>query len=266
MNSVINYQHFKPGSREQNVVLLVDQDSDARYCIRESLSDKFVIHESENCEDAWAKVMNITPNVIIADYTTLHVTEGNLCLELKKDEAYSDIPLVVTGPSSIETKMKCLRAGADEYLSVPFFAAELQIRISNLINTRKRIEDKFSRNLDIKTKVMSANETFLKRSMEIIEANICQTQFGIVPFAKELGMSQAQLYRKMISAAGVSPNDFVRHYRLKRAAELLEQKTGNVSEVAFQVGFNSLSYFSKCFRDKFGTTPLDFQKRAVVQD
>lgn len=106
--------------------------------------------------------------------------------------------------------------------------------------------------------VASVNELLMRRIMKVVEDNMMNADFSVDAFAKEVGMSTAQLYRKVTLITGYAPNDFMRHMRLQRAADLLMQKAGNVSEIGYQVGFNNLSYFSKCFKEKFGTLPSSF--------
>jgi AraC-like DNA-binding protein len=131
---------------------------------------------------------------------------------------------------------------------------------------RKRIQEKFSRNLTLAPSavpVTSIDERFLKRTMEVVEKFMSDSTFGVEPFAREMGVSHTQLYRKLQAITGFSPNEFIRHMRLLRAADLMRQKAGNVAEIADMVGFNNLSYFSKVFKEKFGITPIEFLKKPI---
>jgi AraC-like DNA-binding protein len=108
--------------------------------------------------------------------------------------------------------------------------------------------------------VQSADDRFLQKILTIVESHISDASFGVDPFSRDAGMSSAQLYRKLTSLTGYTPNDFIRHIRLQRAADLLDRKVGNVAEVAYQVGFNNLSYFAKCFKTKFKVSPSEFSR------
>jgi AraC-like DNA-binding protein len=112
--------------------------------------------------------------------------------------------------------------------------------------------------------VQSTDERFLQRVLGIMEIHISNTNFGVETFAQEAGMSTAQLYRKINALAGQTPNDLIRSMRLQRAVDLMDKKVGNVAEVAYQVGFSNLSYFAKCFKEKFGETPSDYQRRSKL--
>ncbi len=153
-----------------------------------------------------------------------------------------------------------IAVGNNFIVSQPFDWKELQMWIKGLIKrgtNRKRMD----KQIDYRPKeitVASVNELLMQRIMKVIEENMTNAEFSVDVFAKEAGMSTAQLYRKLTVLTGYAPNDFMRHMRLQRAADLLMKKAGNVSEIGYQVGFNNLSYFSKCFKEKFGTLPSSF--------
>jgi len=109
-------------------------------------------------------------------------------------------------------------------------------------------------------KVHSMDDLFLQKIMEIVELNISDTAFGVDKLADEIAMSSVQLYRKLKALTGNGPNELIRNFRLDRSASLLKQQAGNVADIAYLVGFNSLSYFSKCFKNKFGKTPVEYMK------
>jgi YesN/AraC family two-component response regulator len=260
-DETFSFQHFIPyGSAPK--VLVVEQNEDVRYCIRECLKNQFTVVEAETGQQAWTMILELLPHVVVAEMQS-QPAGLTLCQQMKQDVRTSDIPFIATGHSNLEAKINSLQQGADDYLIKPFYFNELEIRIRNLIHLRERLRDKYKTNSANSSGIDSLENNFLKKAIEVIERNINQAQFGVPPLASEMGMSQVQLYRKMVSASGVSPNDFIRHVRLNRAAKLLEQKTNNVSDVAYQVGFNSLSYFSKCFKKKFGCNPIDFLKQVA---
>jgi len=150
--------------------------------------------------------------------------------------------------------------GQDYILSRPFDWNELQGWIQKMLNNRIRRQE-LDRQEDYKPKKItapSADELLRQRIIKVAEENITNTNFSVEVFAKEVGMSTAQLYRKLVLLTGYSPNDFMRHLRLQRAADLLMQKAGNVSEIGYQTGFNNLSYFSKRFKEKFGRYPSSY--------
>ncbi len=182
-----------------------------------------------------------------------------LCHRLKTDERTSHIPIILlTALASDDAKFHGLETGADEYLTKPFDNRELQVRIKNLIESRKLLRERYSRELHLgpkKVQVTSMDEKFLEKVMQTIETYMGDPDFSMEKFGQEVSLSRMQLHRKLKALTGESPGDFLRTMRLQRAKRLLESKTGNVSEIAYEVGFNNLSYFSKCYREQFGMAP-----------
>jgi transcriptional regulator GlxA family with amidase domain len=181
---------------------------------------------------------------------------------LKTDERTSHIPIILlTARASEGSKLKGLETGADDYLVKPFNAKELSIRIKNLIEQRRKLRERFTRDITLSPKdisVTSADERFLERAMEIIEKNMSDPEFGVDIFGKEAGLSHSQLHRKIRALTNQSPVEFIRMIRLKRAASLLKQEYGNVAEIAYEVGFSNPSYFAECFRKQFGKSPSEY--------
>ncbi|MEL6274006.1 MAG: DNA-binding response regulator, partial [Bacteroidota bacterium] len=166
----------------------------------------------------------------------------------------------LTAKAEQEDKLVGLTTGADDYLTKPFDAEELRVRVDNLIKLRHQLRERFSNEGTIKLKeiaVTSLDEQFLQSLVEIIERRIDDDELTIEELASEVGVSRVQLHRKLKSLTGKSPSVFLRTIRLHRSKELLEKGAGNVSEVCFDVGFSSLAYFSKCFKDEFGIKPSD---------
>lgn len=189
---------------------------------------------------------------------------------LKNDERTSPIPVILlTAKTELQDKLEGLNLGADDYITKPFDVNELIARTRNLIESRKKLREKFAVKMAIKPKEITAqsvDDRFLQKILAIAEENISNGQFSIEKFSKEVGMSVAQLYRKLHTLAGYTPNDFMRHMRLQRAADLFRQHAGSVANVAYSVGFNNLSYFAKCFKEKFGSSPSEYSKTGELDD
>jgi YesN/AraC family two-component response regulator len=202
------------------------------------------------------------PDLIISD-VMMPVMDGvSLSDKVKNDERTSHIPFILlTARADSESKISGLETGADAYLTKPFEMKELQVRINHLIEGRKKLRKKFSRSLSLQPSeitVTPIDEIFLKKALDILEANIMNTDFDVEIFSKEIGMSRTNLHRKLKALTDCSATEFIRIFRLKRAMCLLEQKAGNVSEVAYAVGFNSQGYFTKCFKKQYGRSPSGF--------
>jgi len=187
-----------------------------------------------------------------------------LCTKLKTDQRTSHIPVILlTARAAREDKIMGLETGADEFIPKPFDSGELKIRIKNLVNQRKNLREKFSKQSNLlfdQITHTSADEKFVKRIMDIISQHISDFDFNLESLSSEASMSQMQLHRKIKGLFGLSPAEFVKTVRLKRGAEMLRIKTGNISEIAYEVGFENPAYFSTCFRQQFGISPSAFVK------
>ena len=167
---------------------------------------------------------------------------------------------MLTAKAGQESKLTGLKTGADDYLTKPFDAKELKIRMQNLIKQRVRLQKKYQGQLKIRPKqitVTSMDERFLKQVMSEIESNLGNEFYTVEELARSVGFSRSQLHRKLKALCDKSPNELIRDFRLTRAKELLEQKAGNVSEIAYQVGYSNLSYFTKSFKKAFGVIPSE---------
>jgi YesN/AraC family two-component response regulator len=188
-----------------------------------------------------------------------------LCTKIREDERTSHIPFILlTARTTIESKLEGLELGADEYMTKPFNIKEIKVRMRNLLEQRKKLRKSYSREVTIQPKnisVTSVDERFLDHALKIMADHMSDDQFSVERFAEEIGMSRKNLLRKIKALTDKSVNEFIRNFRLNRAAQLLEAKAGTVSEIAYQVGFNNLSYFSKCFKELFGHLPNEYAER-----
>ena len=157
--------------------------------------------------------------------------------------------------------MEGLQLGADDYLIKPFESTELRVRVKNLIDLRKRLRQRFAREITIPFKEITAtaaDEKFLERAVKIIESRLDDPDLSIEWFCKQMFLSRSQLHRKFQALTNQSASEFIRSVRLKRAVQLLESKSGTVSEIAYQTGFGSPDYFRSCFKKQFGCSPSTY--------
>jgi AraC-like DNA-binding protein len=182
-----------------------------------------------------------------------------MCEKLKNDERTSHIPIIMlTAKATSQDKILGYETGADDYIMKPFDANELKARIKNLIEIRRKLQEKFkSDEFRIPEELSSIDEKFMKRVLEVIYEHISEEEFSIEELGKESGMSRAQVYKKIKALTGKSPSLFLRSIRLAKARKLIKEKKGTISEIAFSVGFNSPAYFTKCFSEEFGYLPSD---------
>ena len=245
---------------DKNILLIVEDNADVREYIKDSLCDDFHIEEALNGEQGVRKAEKIIPDLIISDIMMPKMDGNELTRILKNDERTSHIPIILlTAKSEQQSKLEGLETGADDYLTKPFDTKELQIRIKNLISIRKKLQEKFSKE-DFLTKpsgekINSIDERFLTKVIKVIENHMSEEEFSIEECGSEVGMSRTHLYKKIKALIGKSPSQYVRTVRLNRAKKMVEEGKGNISEIAYSVGFSSPAYFSRCFKEEFGYPP-----------
>jgi DNA-binding response OmpR family regulator len=258
-------ERFAPPSHRKAtpIVLIVEDNSDMRAYMQDCLAQDYRIIEAVDGEDGLQTATDKIPDLIISDVMMPKMDGFQLCQRLKSDERTSHIPIILlTARATAESKIKGLELGADDYILKPFDRTELQVRAKNLIEQRRKLRERFSRDISLPPKeiaVTSYDEKFLQRAMNIIEQHLSNPDFDVTILAREVGMSRMQLHRKLQALTNQSANKFIRSLRLKKAADLLNQKYGNVAQIAYEVGFNNPAYFAECFRKQFGKLPSEYQ-------
>ncbi|MBD2699542.1 tetratricopeptide repeat protein [Spirosoma sp. BT702] len=251
------------------LLLIVEDNPDLRTYIRQHLQNQYRVIERENGRLGLEAAQAEIPDVVISDLMMPEMDGLELCHHLKTDERTSHIPVILlTALATQESKLQGLETGADDYLTKPFDARELLLRVSNLLEMRRRMRERFGREIRLQpndVNVTSTDEKFLQRIMIVAEAHLSDSLFGPEEFSREVGMSRMQLHRKLTAITGQTTTEFLRTLRLKRAAQLLEAQAGNVSEVAFTVGFEHLSYFAKSFREQFGVSASEYVEQLSVK-
>lgn len=246
-------------------VLIVEDHVDIREFIAENLKDSFFTEQAENGKTGLEQALKNIPDLVITDIVMPKMDGIELCHKLKTDEKTSHIPVVMlTGKSGIDDRLLGLETGADAYLTKPFNIKELRLLVTKLIEQRKKLRERFTRELHLEPRdiaVTSADEKFINRAMEIIEKNIGNSEFEVRQFEEEMFMSRMQLFRKIKALTNQTPGEFIRIIRLKRAASLIKQNFGNIAQITYEVGFNNPSYFAKCFKDLYGVLPSDYMKK-----
>ena len=257
------YLLSKIDSREVPRVLLIEDNSDMRHFIQELLLKYYKVEDAINGNEGLKKAIANPPDLIITDLMMPKMDGITLCKKLKNEVQTSHVPIIMlTAKAGIQNKLEGLETGADDYLTKPFDGEELLVRAKNLIVQRKKLRDLFT-NKEIqvdpkKVTVNTVDQIFLENVLELLEANFLDSDFGVPQMQKSLAMSKTQLYRKLKALTNESPGELLRNFRLKRAAQLLSQKADSVTQIAYKVGFNNLSYFAKCFKELYGVAPSSY--------
>ncbi len=252
------------------LLLIVEDNDDMRSYIKSYLVDSYSIIEAANGKEGAEKAIEEIPDLIISDLMMPIVDGSEMTSRLKNDERTSHIPIILlTAKASTESRLEGLESGADDFLTKPFDAKELQVRIKNLILQRGKLRKLLSQHIgDAKeTRLISASsceamtkmdEQFLEKATTIIHGHLSDSEFNVEKFAMEMAMSRVQLHRKLKALADQSASDFMRRLRMKKAVELLREGELNVTQVGFEVGIPNQSYFAKTFKEIYGVTPSEF--------
>ena len=249
---------------EKPLLLIVEDNRDVRNYIIDILDNYYIITEASNGEEGLCKSFNEIPDLIISDIMMPKLDGIQLCNKLKSDSRTSHIPLILlTAKATLKDKIEGLQIGADDYIMKPFEADELKTRIKNLLDQRKRIHEHFQKNglFEIEeSSINSVDQRFLHKTVEIINKHISDPCFSVEKLAEDLAVSRSLLHKKLNSLIGESPGDLLKRTRLNKAAKLIEHNSGNITEIAFEVGFNDPSYFTACFKKQFGVSPSHYHK------
>ena len=243
-------------------VLVVEDNNDLRAFIIDSLGDEFHFLEAENGKLGLEVATKEIPDLIISDVMMPEMDGITMATKIKKDIRTSHIPLILlTAKSTEDSKLSGLQSGADDYLTKPFNKNELLLKVRNGVNRQQKLREKLRAELMStapKVEVLSEDEQFLNNVKEKILERLSDEQLSVESLAEDMGMSRVQLYRKISGLTDISVNELIRKLRLQRAAQLISQNWGPVSQVAYEVGFSNLSYFSKVFKEEFGVLPSEY--------
>jgi signal transduction histidine kinase/ligand-binding sensor domain-containing protein/DNA-binding response OmpR family regulator len=261
------HDELSEGSNAQ-IMLIVEDNPDVRYFLRSHFDSVFAIYEAKNGQEGWALAINIIPDVIISDILMPDVDGYEFCKRIKRDERTSHIPvLLLTALHSKEHEIQGLSSGADDFITKPFDISILQTKIENMLQARRSLKEKYTREMILKPQditISSPDERFLRKAIEVVERNISNADLDIEHFAREVGVSRMQLYRKFNALTNMTVKEFIRSIRLKRSAQLLLEKKMTVTEIAYSVGFKDLSHFRKCFHREYGMSASEFIRQNYI--
>ena len=243
-------------------ILIVEDDIEIREYIKSELKKSYKIYEATDGIEGWNMTKKELPDLVISDIMMPKMDGIQLCKRIKSEIQTSHIPVILlTARTSVENRIEGLESGADAYIPKPFHPKLLLVRIQKLIELRRQLVSKFSKSLGFEAKEItftSVDEKFLQKSIDLVVQNMANPEFNIEDMSDKIGMSRVHMYRKLKALTGQSPSEFVRTIRLKQAAQMLSHNKINVSEVAYQVGFNSHQYFSSCFQNYFNMSPSEY--------
>ncbi len=254
-------RHEAVDSRQPQI-LIVEDSLEVRDYVHSILSKSYQIIEAENGKKGWDQAIQYLPDLIISDVMMPYMDGVELCQKLKAEKLTDHIPVILlTAKADVESRIEGLDSGADDYLNKPFNSKELLARVKNLIEQRRKLKDRFKYSIQLNLTdipITSADQRFIQEAMKVVEEHLDDADFSIQEFALKMNLSRTHLHKKLKTITDQSPSEFIRNLRLQRATELFQSQYDNVSQIAYTVGFSNLSYFTKCFKEKYGVTPSDY--------
>jgi signal transduction histidine kinase/ligand-binding sensor domain-containing protein/DNA-binding response OmpR family regulator len=273
----IDTPHLVPEQGVKNIrdlqtplVLIVEDNPELRTFLSVKLDGLYNIKSAADGMEGLHTAVTLIPDLIISDVMMPNMDGIQMLDQLKNDVRTSHIPVILlTAKSSVESQIEGLKYGADLYITKPFHTDYLLASVESLISSRKRLFEQLSNALDKRivnltpdeVVITSKDESFLKQSIKIVEEGMQDVEFNIEDVAVAVGMGRTTFYKKLKSLTGLSPVEFVRDMRLKRSRQLLDEGSLTVSEIGYLVGFNSLPYFSTCFKEKYKSSPSEYMKK-----
>ena len=252
-------------SDKKPLILIVEDNPDMRRFIHYILSDDYNIIEAENGEEGFEVAKKYLPDVVVSDVLMPKVDGFDLCQLLKTNVSTNHIPVILlTAYAMDEQKQVGFESGADAYIAKPFNIKLLRTRVRKLIENRKKIRETFSHfllNEAQQETLGKVEQQFINDFTHYVEKAIANPELNVDEIAEALGLSRSNLYRKIKSLTDYSPNELIRTIRVKYAKQLLNSKAKSISEVAYEVGFSSPSYFAKCFKDFYNESPTEYLER-----
>ncbi len=249
-------------SKERFQVLLVEDNEELREYIGAELSHEYTVWQADNGNHGLRLALEKSPDLIISDILMAEKTGIELCKAIKSDIKTSHIPFILlTAKASVEDQITGIESGADVYITKPFSVRFLMTHVRSLIESRQKLYSHFSQDVYLLPSKMATNgidQAFLQRAVDYIIDHIQDAQLGVDSIAELFNLSRVQVYRKIKALTGKTAVEFIRMVRLKQALKLMETKQYTLSEIAYQTGFNSASYFTRSFKDEYGKAPSEY--------
>lgn len=270
-------------NKEKQTLLIVEDNRELRFFLRSIFLPYFNVIEAEDGREGVEKSQSYQPDIIVSDVMMPGMDGIEMTRALREEMTTSHIPIILlTAKSNIESKLEGMKLGADDYITKPFSAAYLKARVFNLLEQRKKLQALYCATLlpspseassqdkqEEATPVLSPNEQkFMNQVLDTIERNLDNGNLTVEDIAQEVHMSRSVFFKKLKSLTGLSPVEFLKEVRMKRAVQLIETEEYSMAQIAYMVGINDSHYFSKCFKQQYGITPTEYKdsrKRSARQ-
>jgi signal transduction histidine kinase/ligand-binding sensor domain-containing protein/DNA-binding response OmpR family regulator len=257
--------------KEAPLILIIEDNDDMRNFLSKYLNKHHRIETAVDGNDGWNKVLNLIPDLVITDLMMPNMDGLQLTDLIKQNERTCHIPVILlTAKTAIESRLQAMKFGADDYLTKPFSPILLEARVENIIEQRRRLQERYRRHLlnlePEKVEIQSQDEIFIAKLLDFMEKNIDNSDLTVDDMVSEMAFGRTVFFNKLKGLTGLAPIEFIREMRIKRAAQLLKLKEYNVSQVTYMVGMSDSRYFSKCFKKVYGMTPSEYKKNMEESD
>ncbi len=244
------------------IVLLIEDNDDMRFYLKDNLKHTFNIIEAVNGKDGWQKTLALHPDLIVSDVSMPEMNGLDLCKKIRQDNRTAHIPIILlTALTEAEDELAGTANGANDYITKPFNFEILLSKINGLLQMQQTLKKTYQKQVDIRAQdlvIISEDEKFLKNTLACIENNITNPNFSVEELSRQMALSRVSLYKRLLTLTGKTPVDCIRTIRLKRAVQLLEKSKLSIANVAYEAGFNNPTYFSKVFKEEYGTLPSEY--------
>jgi signal transduction histidine kinase/ligand-binding sensor domain-containing protein/DNA-binding response OmpR family regulator len=244
------------------VILLIEDNDDMRFYLKDNLKHTFNIIEAANGKDGWQKTLALHPDLIVSDITMPEMNGVDLCKKIRQDNRTAHIPIILlTALTEQEDQLAGTESGANDYMTKPFSFEILLSKINGLLQMQQTLKKTYQKQVDIQVQemeIVSEDQKFLKNTLACIENNITNPNFSVEELSRQMALSRVSLYKRLLTLTGKTPVDCIRTIRLKKAVQLLEKSKLSIASVAYEVGFNNPTYFSKVFKEEYGTLPSEY--------
>jgi YesN/AraC family two-component response regulator len=238
--------------------------------LKDVLKDQYIIYEADDGQRAMDVIARVIPDLVVCDVLMPNMNGLELCNKMKSLPATCQVPFILLSARSTQDHhMEGYEVGADAYIAKPFHTPYLKLRIRKLLEYRQKLHDLFkddkATDLLAESDVTDTDKIFLTRLVQIIEERLAEPELNAVFIEKEFSLSKMQLYRKLKSMTGMTPGEFIKHIRLKKAAQLLVSTHFTVQEIFYQTGFNNQSYFFREFKKRYNCAPNEYREQQTLR-
>ncbi|HEY6901709.1 MAG TPA: ATP-binding protein, partial [Puia sp.] len=253
-------------------ILLVEDNEDFRFYLKDNLKSKYTIIEAANGKEGWQKALSGHPDLIVSDVSMPYMDGITFTRRLKEDKRTAHIPVIMlTALTEQGEQLAGLETGANDYITKPFDFELLHAKIRSLLGLSQQLKSTFTRQINVvkpdgaEKEVESADEKLMRQIVACIEANFDDPKLSVEFLSRELAMSRTSLYNKMLELTGQTPVEYIRSFKLEKAAALLERNDLTISEIAYKAGFSTPNYFARAFKAKYKMGPSEYASQVRKQ-